>query len=584
MPREPTSQRGSEGQMERWKAIFFTKRPYEDMTLLEASKSIEGFERKGGPLGMFLQEAESSVPSWDSTVITQFLRSQTTSTQFVARAWLDDRSYQSKQKRLYPMWLTPTELRQALSCQRFKHPDMPNADRRLIYIHRLSAEHVRALIDTVHTHQTNALRDTLCKHLSFEASMQVIVPVFHKFVLEFHLPFVTLRSIRSTTKPILKSVAVGNDHFLKPLPDLSFLTLQCNQHQGQKCSCTHVIQESQISVVISGWDNHNWVGWGFFNTSSNPTDDFDPEDEQLINEDYFAADGEATERVTNADTPIWDPRCYWLHIINIRVRIVLKEWDWLVKNVKGGVDEWKDKIPIPYPRTSQNRNHNNLNELFYWIVCTMKLLQQLQHRLERTIQIWTRFSAIDGDLRFFSDMCDDESTSARRTLRFSFQRLQDLQQDLASMNQSCEKSQAILLLWFNHENIVTNVINSDIQRLNRIGTEAAIETVRAAQNTSHSARANVLVVWITTPLLLALQYFGSETRIFAFDRNPKTFVIALCVLIFALPCLTYGLDSLIGYLAKFSMRLGITKRVKGNESNSTDILESQPQLPIISRI
>jgi hypothetical protein len=42
--------------------------------------------------------------------------------------------------------------------------------------------------------------------------------------------------------------------------------------------------------------------------------------------------------------------------------------------------------------------------------------------------------------------------------------------------------------------------------------------------------------------VLSLQYFGAEKDIFPFDRNAKTFVIALFVLLFALPSLAYVLD------------------------------------------
>jgi hypothetical protein len=92
-------------------------------------------------------------------------------------------------------------------------------------------------------------------------------------------------------------------------------------------------------VVICGWDNHNWVGWGLFNTLSDPTDDYDPEDERILNEDYFATDGEDGP-VVDANDVIFDPRHYWLRIINIRVQLVLREWIWLVRNIEAGVIAW----------------------------------------------------------------------------------------------------------------------------------------------------------------------------------------------------------------------------------------------------
>jgi hypothetical protein len=92
-------------------------------------------------------------------------------------------------------------------------------------------------------------------------------------------------------------------------------------------------------VVICGWDNQNWVGWGLFNTFSDPTDDFAPEDERIVNDDYYATDGEDGP-VIDANDPIWDPRRYWLRIFHIRVQLVLKEWIWLVRNIEAGVVAW----------------------------------------------------------------------------------------------------------------------------------------------------------------------------------------------------------------------------------------------------
>jgi hypothetical protein len=48
------------------------------------------------------------------------------------------------------------------------------------------------------------------------------------------------------------------------------------------------------------------------------------------------------------------------------------------------------------------------------------------------------------------------------------------------------------------------------------------------------------MVFITTPCLVVLQYFGAERPIFtSFDRNPRNFGISLCILTFALPILTF---------------------------------------------
>lgn len=60
---------------------------------------------------------------------------------------------------------------------------------------------------------------------------------------------------------------------------------------------------------------------------------------------------------------------------------------------------------------------------------------------------------------------------------------------------------------------------------------------------------------VTTPFVLALQYFGAEKDIFSFERNPRTFSYAICILFCALPILTYGLSLLNQRWDDFSKRI-----------------------------
>jgi hypothetical protein len=78
------------------------------------------------------------------------------------------------------------------------------------------------------------------------------------------------------------------------------------------------------------------------------------------------------------------------------------------------------------------------------------------------------------------------------------------------------------------------------------------------------------MIWITVPLLLALQYFGTKDSILPFERNIKSFVVIVVILTLALPCLTYGLDSLAYLMAKLSVRYGVYRRDEDCEANSAN--------------
>jgi hypothetical protein len=73
------------------------------------------------------------------------------------------------------------------------------------------------------------------------------------------------------------------------------------------------------------------------------------------------------------------------------------------------------------------------------------------------------------------------------------------------------------------------------------------------------------MIWVTTPFLVALQYFGADQPIFSsFDRNPRNFGISLCILALAFPLLTWILTLLYG-IRDFVMSRLFTKVDDGED-------------------
>jgi hypothetical protein len=86
--------------------------------------------------------------------------------------------------------------------------------------------------------------------------------------------------------------------------------------------------------------------------------------------------------------------------------------------------------------------------------------------------------------------------------------------------------------------------------------------------------------------VLALQYFGGDRDIFPFDRNAKSFVVALFILIFALPCLTYILHCFVNLVVELAGRVTTKPRRKsGGADNSSEFkaIQSRPHLANNSR-
>jgi hypothetical protein len=91
--------------------------------------------------------------------------------------------------------------------------------------------------------------------------------------------------------------------------------------------------EAHFSFVICGSDEARWVGWAFDNT------EFDGEDllDRISPCPGFHADPIASDGETDAELPIWNPREYFLMIIESRIAQAQEEWEGLVIPVERSI-------------------------------------------------------------------------------------------------------------------------------------------------------------------------------------------------------------------------------------------------------
>jgi hypothetical protein len=97
------------------------------------------------------------------------------------------------------------------------------------------------------------------------------------------------------------------------------------------------IHEASISLAICGCDNKRWEAYAFVDTE-NVSDDENLSD-KIWNVEEWALDPIASDESVevNANKPIWNPREYFLMILEIKIRQVLKEWQYLVRTVERSV-------------------------------------------------------------------------------------------------------------------------------------------------------------------------------------------------------------------------------------------------------
>ncbi|KAF3034718.1 hypothetical protein E8E12_007033 [Didymella heteroderae] len=280
-------------------------------------------------------------------------------------------------------------------------------------------------------------------------------------------------------------------------------------------------------------------------------------DDDDVQEDYNGTDGNGPEEgiVINASEPIWDARAYWLRVVDLRMRIIHKEWKYLVMNmelqVKAWMRAWESRNPLLWQtETLGNKQREQAEELLKQTLQTMILLRLMSKPLTLTVQAFARF---DGDKSYFSDIDDDRVAATFDSLYETFDRLVVLQNKLESLQLSCDNTERIIQLLMV---AIGNQLNSETQAHTHEANKVNLDT-------------NKLFL-VTTPFVLALQYFGAEKDIFSFERNPRTFSYAICILFCALPILTYCLSLLNQRWDDFSKRI-FGKAEPGDDQNPTPV-------------
>ncbi|KAF1845932.1 uncharacterized protein K460DRAFT_417114 [Cucurbitaria berberidis CBS 394.84] len=544
-------------------------------------------------MSSFLGDSEGAVPSWEAKVIRQFISRKHDNASMTrdraAWAWVDDREYCTGRSRGYRNALSVAGLHDILNKTRFGHSELPDVDRRLIYISRLTPDFVKALAVTAW--DPKALRDAVWKHIALETSFRVHIPTFgfKTFRLEFHLAHLILRETTIRPHPEGNSI---DGAISQSLVDLSFLDLETSA--GGVSS--HSIYQAHISIVICGWSDSQWTGYAFANQGAkdSPREDEeeDDDDEEYVpRRDPFAADN-IYDYFMHADVQTWDARRYWLWIVAIRCQLVLKEWLYLVCTIEEGVQAWRASDPCSNSSSHTELSPKDIQKSLDRTIQIMQLLRKLLDSLSMTLRAYKRFDAPDGDKCYFLDVAD--YASEQNGIKETFEKMADLYLRLSSADDSCKRFAThlgrILSLESNrltaqgnqlnqesnkvniesnqlnkesnslnieshhlsertHElNVRTSVLNDKIRELNEKSTEAACANQAAAAKTSRSTRVNVELLLFTTPFGMVLQYFGSEKDIFSFNRNPKTFILATLILMLVLRLFTLLLEHADGLL------------------------------------
>jgi hypothetical protein len=151
--------------------------------------------------------------------------------------------------------------------------------------------------------------------------------------MEFHLPSFALREQPASKGSPLRHGAHGKP--LRACRDLSFLR---GQTVDSECQAKYGIYEVQISCVVSGVDDWQWVAYLFTDTDHDGDESTDKvtADRVLSPEDYR----EDLISGLDADCPIWYPRLYFLKTFEVQSKKVKKEWDILIRHLRREIHKY----------------------------------------------------------------------------------------------------------------------------------------------------------------------------------------------------------------------------------------------------
>ncbi|EUC36893.1 hypothetical protein COCCADRAFT_33883 [Bipolaris zeicola 26-R-13] len=461
------------------------------------------------------------------------------------------------------------------------------------YISKLTPNFVSTLAKTGWHHQMKALRDAIGKHVTLETSMRVHMPIlgFRTYQLEFHMEHLLLR-------PSSQNEGSVTD---ESIADLSFLELA--NADGQ--IAPHSIYRGHMTLVICGWSNLQWTGYVF---SQADKDNLNTEDMDELKGHFLTSEYGFDFNTPPQSIKTWDARRYWLRLVAHRIQYVLREWLYLVRTVEEGVEAWKSQDPCNSGTNKDAVLADYIKRSLDKTLQTMQLLRQLRDTLSATLRAYNRFTKLNGDMCYFSDISD--CSSVQNSIVESFEKLTDLLSRLCSLDDSCKRFAThlgrILKLENNRLIIQSNqldqesnmyhlathklnermhklneetcVLNKEMRELNERSTEAACANQAEAIKTSSSTRVNVELLLLTTPFGMVLQYFDSEAQILFFKRSPKTFVLATIVLMLLLRLLALALQHGGTLLRLLYRKPSVTpKRSQppGQNSNTIELEQTQ---------
>ncbi|KAF3806869.1 hypothetical protein GCG54_00007119 [Colletotrichum gloeosporioides] len=218
------------------------------------------------------------------------------------------------------------------------HGAKDDAERRLIFVENLDSWGILALAGSAPESLSHALGDLISNHICSKSSIRVSFSTSGPpiFALHFDIPYRVWRSSRS-----LKIDGRCKRSLQEPLRssrDVTFL-----RQRVHEADIGHVdgIYASQISCLVTGHDNWRWTALAFAETWFEEASSFDPTPDMVTRYEQDFEDGFLTDPLCRGRYDVaqngWDPRGYFVRVLEIRLVQVCREWASVVSNLESGL-------------------------------------------------------------------------------------------------------------------------------------------------------------------------------------------------------------------------------------------------------
>jgi hypothetical protein len=141
--------------------------------------------------------------------------------------------------------------------------------------------------------------------------------------MEFHIPFFALRPAPRSDQRLPPT----RKKCLRSWEDITLLTKDTAGADGNE---NYRIHRAQISCVVHGSNEWQWTAWAFEDTNHDWEEEDDIYADATTHNDEVVFIEDPITCGLDANKPIWRPREYFVKALEIRMKDVRDEWDYLV--------------------------------------------------------------------------------------------------------------------------------------------------------------------------------------------------------------------------------------------------------------